>query len=496
MGMSIEDRLNASAAGILDTMTANKVKKTQKAFASFMDNAVNSKSGMSTDSADKYVVASEASDTKQNIGKDDNSGKTTESADKKTVKSEDKSAKVTETGQTETKVEEVAPEEDVQVVSEIEQAIMSMLAQELGITIEELQQTLKDMGIGAIDLLDNTKLLEFTMQINGIDDISLVLTDENLMAQYKDLVEEVDFAVENVLKENDIPAEQLPELIETFKADVNTNAVNVDVSDRVAATNAVNTTTVEVKVENPVKNVDDNVDVPDVKTVEAGEKPQQEDSAAFSEQEEGNLQKDNGNSWMQQRRESLQQDAPIALHPQQNQPLNTIVNSLGNATVSYSSADMAEIVNQVVEQIKVEVNADTSTMEMQLNPESLGKLQLHVALKDGMVTAQMTVENEAVRHALEMQVVQLRESMNNQGLKVEAIEVTVASHEFDRNLQQESNANQQAFEEEQQKAAGKRMNLNLNLDNWDEGELEGLSEAEVLERKIMLESGNRMSIQA
>ena len=157
---------------------------------------------------------------------------------------------------------------------------------------------------------------------------------------------------------------------------------------------------------------------------------------------------------------------------------------------------MEDIVNQIVEQIKVQVNADTSSMEMQLNPESYGKLQLQVLLKDGIVTARMNVENEAVRQALESQVVQLRESMNNQGLKVDAIEVTVASHEFDRNLQQESNANQQAFEEEQRKSSVRRMNLNLNADDWSEEDIQDMSDAEALERKIMLESGNRMSIQA
>ena len=86
--------------------------------------------------------------------------------------------------------------------------------------------------------------------------------------------------------------------------------------------------------------------------------------------------------------------------------------------------------------------------------------------------------------------------MNNQGLKVDAIEVTVASHEFDRNLQQESNANQQAFEEEQRKSSVRRMNLNLNADDWSEEDIQDMSDAEALERKIMLESGNRMSIQA
>lgn len=199
-------------------------------------------------------------------------------------------------------------------------------------------------------------------------------------------------------------------------------------------------------------------------------------------------------SFTQQHNNNEHQDVSATFN-QQNQIVGNIVDAAESA-VSYVSADMEDIVNQIVEQIKVQVNADTSSMEMQLNPESYGKLQLQVLLKDGIVTARMNVENEAVRQALESQVVQLRESMNNQGLKVDAIEVTVASHEFDRNLQQESNANQQAFEEEQRKSSVRRMNLNLNADDWSEEDIQDMSDAEALERKIMLESGNRMSIQA
>ena len=112
-------------------------------------------------------------------------------------------------------------------------------------------------------------------------------------------------------------------------------------------------------------------------------------------------------SFTQQHNNNEHQDVSATFN-QQNQIVGNIVDAAESA-VSYVSADMEDIVNQIVEQIKVQVNADTSSMEMQLNPESYGKLQLQVLLKDGIVTARMNVENEAVRQALESQVVQLRE---------------------------------------------------------------------------------------
>ena len=77
-------------------------------------------------------------------------------------------------------------------------------------------------------------------------------------------------------------------------------------------------------------------------------------------------------------------------------------------------------------------------------------------------------------------------------MKVEAIEVTVASHGFERNLEEnQKNAARQQQEEEMRKS-GRR---NLNLNNLDE--LEGLmSEEESLVAKIMAEQGNSLNITA
>ena len=44
-------------------------------------------------------------------------------------------------------------------------------------------------------------------------------------------------------------------------------------------------------------------------------------------------------------------------------------------------------------------------MEIQLNPENLGKINLTVVAKDGMITAQLTAQNEAVKNAIENQIV-------------------------------------------------------------------------------------------
>ena len=161
-------------------------------------------------------------------------------------------------------------------------------------------------------------------------------------------------------------------------------------------------------------------------------------------------------------------------------------------TIVQTKVNVEDILRQVSQMTRVFVGQAESSIEMQLNPANLGKVYLQVVSRDGVITAQLAAQNEAVKEALESQLVVLKENMDQQGMKVEAIEVTVASHGFERNLEEnQKNAARQQQEEEMRKS-GRR---NLNLNNLDE--LEGLmSEEESLVAKIMAEQGNSLNITA
>jgi flagellar hook-length control protein FliK len=131
-------------------------------------------------------------------------------------------------------------------------------------------------------------------------------------------------------------------------------------------------------------------------------------------------------------------------------------------------------------------------MEMQLNPENLGKVYLQVSAKEGVVNATIAATNEAVRAALETQVADLRQSLDQAGVKVDAIEVTIASHEFERNLEQNQNGERQQGERQQGQASGRR---NISLSSMDE--LAGvMTEEEALVAQIMRDNGNSVDLTA
>jgi flagellar hook-length control protein FliK len=158
----------------------------------------------------------------------------------------------------------------------------------------------------------------------------------------------------------------------------------------------------------------------------------------------------------------------------------------------YLSMDTMDLIEQIAENARVSVSEGTTSMEMQLNPENLGKVYLQVSSKEGVVNANITASNEEVRAALEAQVADLRQSLNQAGVKVDAIEVTVASHEFERNLEQNQNGGRQQGERQQEQASQRR---NINLSSMDE--LTGvMTEEEALVAQIMRDNGNSVDLTA
>lgn len=151
---------------------------------------------------------------------------------------------------------------------------------------------------------------------------------------------------------------------------------------------------------------------------------------------------------------------------------------------------MQEIFEQVVEQVKVTVTADTSEMEVQLNPENLGKVNLSVVAKEGHITAQFVTENEVARQALESQIQQLRETLSEQGLKVDKVEVSVSDFSF----QNENQANAEEQKQQQREEHAKQVHRNLNLASL--GDLSDMTEAEELAVKIMQSNGNQIDYTA
>lgn len=127
--------------------------------------------------------------------------------------------------------------------------------------------------------------------------------------------------------------------------------------------------------------------------------------------------------------------------------------------VQGNQVDYVEVVEQIVEQIRVSIKPEVTRMEMQLNPENLGRLNLEISSRDGVLKAHFTVQDQVVKEALESQMTQLKETLTAQGLKIESIEVKLS------NLAYDPNGHKQQQEQQQQ---NKRFHLK-DQDSEEEG---------------------------
>lgn len=156
----------------------------------------------------------------------------------------------------------------------------------------------------------------------------------------------------------------------------------------------------------------------------------------------------------------------------------------------YTSVNTTDIIRQIVDQISIAKTTGESVIEMQLNPENLGKLYINVTERNSEITARIAVSNETVKNALESQMAALRENLQDANIRVNDVEITIATHEFERNLEQNAgneNGRQdgQQFTRQSSSNGGNRTGHN-----------EAASDEAGLAAQIMRDNGNSVDFMA
>lgn len=308
--------------------------------------------------------------------------------------------------------DDLTKEEIIKKLEEIVSVMQQILMGQLNLTKEELDTVMKNLSLNTVDSLNMEQLKLIALEANGLEDLSIFLTDENLLESVQNLHE--DLQALDLLGELNITDEELSGLVKQL--DNTSLARDQDMSSLIDESSATSNHGFQIEV---VK----------------------EDSTAlnladFKEAKDEDV-KSNDN------KDVLNQVAPnLAFNEVASTEFSNGIDALNQ---------IREIVNQVVEQIKLHIKPEQTSMEIQLNPENLGRIQLSVVEKDGVLTASFKALNEVAKEALESQIHVLKDNLNNQGLKVEAIEVTVSNFMFEQNgeaatsQQNNQNTNKQFF---------------------------------------------------
>ena len=384
-----------------------------------------------------------------------------------------------------------------------ETGVKEILKDELGVSDEEVLDAMSILGLQWMDLLNPASLSQLVTQLTGTEDACSLLMSE----EFTNIMQNTDALVQNLSETLGISKDewvalqnQLAELTADFNETVDMADGGVqEMAPQTDATITSQDTTVMAATVQMTHTTEETKNVqPEEETEDAT--PVIQVNASEDAQTENNVSENASGEMGEPAAQSQKTKESSVNEHAQNMEFQVRAEQLAaapeevNKVASRTTIDVQDIMNQITEFAKVNLSPENSSIEMQLNPENLGKVYLHIAAtKEGNITAELAVSSEAVKTALEAQIADLRTSLNQQGIKVDAVEVTIASHEFERNLEQNASGEEQqgSQREESGRTAGRRL-FRGELD-----ELSGLmNEEEALAAQIMKDHGNTMDVTA
>ena len=213
------------------------------------------------------------------------------------------------------------------------------------------------------------------------------------------------------------------------------------VTSTVASQDKINTTnTIAGTKDNQIKNVD-TVDSQEI-AVNPQVKPQgQNQSSAQSKQSFSGM--------MEQLPPTVQKSETISsndIFAHNLDVSNKAVNTSGVEQVEkqLTTTEKMDIPNQIIQQTKVIKGIEDTQMVIKLKPEHLGELTLKFVLDKGAVSASFHSDNQQVRNIIESSLVQLKQELADQGIKISHMGVYAGLGDLLSNGQQEQRQSQQA----------------------------------------------------
>jgi len=268
---------------------------------------------------------------------------------------------------------------------------------------DQMDAILAAMGITVLQFLDPQILQQFVLTAEGAGDITDMLTSEMMLADYQMILQQFAQMPEGV-------SEILAQMEPVSEDDANLQGILQELT-------AVKPEQAPVVSDGEVLQKAVNTQEPAI----LGQTPSSDSSKTMS----GESNASSTESFVQT--SQPQTDASVEAVPFAQQFDLQGAREVQDAPMPNQSV---QIIEQIVRQMRVSVTDTTSTMEMQLNPERLGKVLLTISAKEGMMTANFTVQTEEARLALESQMYQLRDTLEQKEIKVEAVSISVSDFSF------------------------------------------------------------------
>lgn len=406
----------------------------------------------------------------------------------------------------ESETEETLDQVTIDEITRALEQIIEQLKEILGITEEELLSGMEELDLQPYDLLNADNMSQLVTTISGEDSVISLVANEDLYTAVQDITELVETQVSGLLDQTGLTDEELDAVLQKLQEMENQNPEEVSAKlvempeEQITANEqVVNEQAVKEPViiredntrsdEQPTKQYDTLPENQRENPIEATAKPQAQNTGKDAKDSD---EKDSGNFGQNHTSQNFQNNLG---------EVNDV--AVAEGMEKFTSESTENIMRQLADMVKIVKNENLTEMELQLHPASLGTVNVSLTTKGGVVTAEFTTQNEAVKAAIEAQASQLKANLEEQGVKVEAIEVSVESHQMERNLDKNGQEQQrQAQEQETGRIQGiRRGRSSINLRAFAdaealEGEMQGADDATRIAMEIMAANGNTMDLLA
>lgn len=320
-------------------------------------------------------------------------------------------------------------------VKEVCEDIKDAIKEEFDVSDEDIKAAMELLGLTALDLLSTAKVAELIEQLTGTDALTLI-TNEDMMQSFNNIINVVDDANADIADMLGVKTEEVGIVLEQNNIAPVVNSEDTAKQDNVKESDA--------------KNADDNIN----QTVDNQESLSEVLAKKITTESDGKA-KNNMS-------ESNEANNKVTYADVADNMISNITDTFADIiTEGISTVKEADIVNQVIDSVKLMASRELTSMEVMLNPEHLGSVHITVTARNGIVSAQIAAQNEQVKTALENQMVTLREQFESQGLKVDAVEITVMAHSFE--------AGQNFGQSESERKQGEsKVHRKLDLSSFDD----------------------------
>lgn len=324
--------------------------------------------------------------------------------------------------------DELSDKELSERISSLLSLVSQLIMDKLELNADEFNKLIEELNMTAVDLLQPDKLQMLVLAGNNEDNVLALLTNEKLASIMKELNMQISDLMDEAGIPQDINTDELKMLLAA--AELNESR-NTTAKDTASDTNDYhNTDNNDITNENTVESRF----ATDKKSLATENKISDIDGEATGETETVQNSKGTENTGADKQKQGS--DSADQNHFQAF--VDRLVNSAGNAGLATDDnvaivSNLRDIAYQIIEKIRVSVTADQTSLQINLNPEHLGRVNLTIQAREGGMTARFVVENQISKEAIESQLNLLKETLNEQGVKVDAIEVSVAAYAFDQN---------------------------------------------------------------